>query len=81
MTRVPFIGLIFDLRKNISRSLVMKILNRTTQPLSNIFIEVFNYQKQLIASIHTNNDELDELIVKSKPFLLIASPGKQKNKN
>lgn len=59
----------------------MKILNRTTQPLSNVFIEIFNYKKQLIASTRTNNDGLAELIVKSKPFLLIASPGKQKNKN
>lgn len=51
---------------------------RTTDPLPDVELEVYNYQKQLITSIKTGSEGLAELSVDSQPFLLVAKRGNQR---
>ncbi len=50
----------------------------TTKPVSNVEIELYNYQQQLITSGKTNSKGLLELESKNKAFLLIAKKKKQR---
>ena len=51
---------------------------RTTEPLNNIEIELYNYQNQLITTKKTGSDGLLELELKGKPFLLVAKNGDER---
>jgi uncharacterized protein YfaS (alpha-2-macroglobulin family) len=51
---------------------------KTTKPLTNVTLEVYDYQQQLIAQGRTNSDGIAYVSVKSEPYLLIASDGSQK---
>lgn len=51
---------------------------KTTDPLSGVTLEVYNYQKQLIASTTTNSDGLAKVRTDGMPFLLIARSGDQR---
>ncbi|MDO9512494.1 MAG: MG2 domain-containing protein [Bacteroidales bacterium] len=51
---------------------------KTTKPIGNATLEIYNYQNQLIAKGNTNSDGLAEISIKQIPYLLIASDGAQK---
>ncbi len=51
---------------------------RSTEPISGVSLEVLNYQQKQISKGTTNTKGLAELPLKHKPYLLIASKGKQK---
>jgi uncharacterized protein YfaS (alpha-2-macroglobulin family) len=51
---------------------------KTTEPLSNVTLELYNFQRQLIATLTTNNDGLAKVQLSKKPFLLIAKLGSQR---
>ncbi len=51
---------------------------RTTEPLANVVVEMYNFQNEMIASKLTNNDGLLEIDLQKKPFLLIAKKDKQR---
>lgn len=51
---------------------------KTTGPLSGVTLEIYNYQKQLIASTTTNSDGLAKVRTDEIPFLLIARSGEQR---
>jgi len=51
---------------------------RTTQPLNDVTVELLNYQMQTVVKGKTNSDGMVALSPKEKPFLCIASKGKQK---
>jgi hypothetical protein len=51
---------------------------KTTKPVANVSLEVFDYQQQLIAEGSTNRDGIAYLSVKEVPYLLIATDGSQK---
>jgi len=51
---------------------------RSTQPLSDITVELLNYQLQPLAKGKTDSDGIAVISTKEKPFLVIASKGKQK---
>ncbi len=50
---------------------------KTTQPLSNVSIEIFNFQNQLMKKATTNSDGLVDIDLNKKPFLLVAKQDKQ----
>ena len=45
---------------------------RTTEPVANVDVEIYNYQNQLITSSKSNGEGLVRLDVTKKPYLLIA---------
>ncbi len=51
---------------------------KTTESLSGVEIKLYNYQQQVIATGTTDSDGFATIKVGKKPFLLIASQGKQK---
>ncbi|MBN1182859.1 MAG: hypothetical protein JXB49_11265 [Bacteroidales bacterium] len=51
---------------------------KTTEPMPNVTLEVYNFQQQLIASTQTNSEGFGDLTVDSKPFLLIAKKDAQR---
>ncbi len=51
---------------------------RTTNPLGNVKVEAFNFQHQLMISGSTNSDGFLNLETDGKPYLLVATYGKQK---
>ncbi len=51
---------------------------RTTKPLSNVHVDIYNYQQQLIGSQKTNREGLCFIDFKQKPFMLIAKKGKER---
>lgn len=51
---------------------------RTTEPVNDVDLLVYNYQNQLIGSVKTIKDGIANLQLKGKPFLLIAKKGKQR---
>ncbi len=51
---------------------------RTTEPLSGVEIEIFNYQQQAIGSTRTNDKGIATLSLDNKPFMLIARYGEQR---
>ena len=61
------------------KKLVIAITDlNTTKPLSNVSVEIYNYQQQLINKKKTDNKGLLTLNFDNKPFLLIAKKGKQR---
>lgn len=51
---------------------------KTTDPLSNVVVEVYDYQNQLIRSGSTGSAGLVDLELGKKPFLLIAKRGNER---
>ncbi|HEY6161328.1 MAG TPA: MG2 domain-containing protein [Bacteroidia bacterium] len=51
---------------------------RTTKPVSNVTLQLYNYQHQLIGSVKTNDDGQASVEMKKKPFLLVAMNGAQR---
>lgn len=51
---------------------------RTTSPLSNVKIELYNYQKQFLVSENTNSDGMAVLKTTKVPAFLIAKSDKQR---
>jgi len=51
---------------------------RTTQPLTGVDLEIYNYQNQLIQTAKTDQSGMIEIALESKPFLLVAKNGKER---
>ncbi len=51
---------------------------RTTEVISNVTIEVYNYQQQLLGEVQTGPDGLAEMMLQGHPFYLIAKHGDQR---
>jgi uncharacterized protein YfaS (alpha-2-macroglobulin family) len=51
---------------------------RTTEPIANVEVDIYNYQNQLIASSKSNKDGLVRIDVSRKPYLLIAKHENQR---
>ncbi len=51
---------------------------KTAQPISGVNLEVFDYQKQLLATEASGLDGLVSIPLEKKPFLLVASKDNQK---
>ncbi len=51
---------------------------RTTEPLENVQLELYNYQQQLIGAVKTGKNGLAEISIDKEPFLLIAKKDKQR---
>jgi len=51
---------------------------RTTEPLSGVKVEVYDYQQQKISETTTNSDGFADIKLEEKPFLLIAKKGNEK---
>ncbi len=51
---------------------------KTTEPLSGITIEVYNFQQQLMESTSTDQDGFASINLEGKPFLLIAKRGEER---
>ncbi len=51
---------------------------RTTAPLSNIDIEVYDYQRQLLESEKTNSDGIAVFPAMDEPFFIIAKKGNER---
>lgn len=50
----------------------------TTQPLSNVTVEVYDYQLQVIKTLTTNAEGMCEATFSKKPFLMVAKTGSQR---
>lgn len=50
----------------------------TTKPTSDVTVEFYDYQQQLLGSAITNSDGMAELSLTKKPFALIAKKDKQR---
>jgi alpha-2-macroglobulin len=50
---------------------------KTTEPLSGVNVEIYNYQNQLMKSTTTGSDGLIDIELDKKPFLLVAKQGNQ----
>jgi uncharacterized protein YfaS (alpha-2-macroglobulin family) len=48
---------------------------RTTQPIPNTTLDVYDYQQQLITTLHTNEIGMASAEIKHKAFLLVAHKG------
>jgi uncharacterized protein YfaS (alpha-2-macroglobulin family) len=51
---------------------------RTTEALSNVSIELYDYQQQKIEEITTDKDGMAEIDLRRKPFLLVAKRGEDR---
>lgn len=51
---------------------------QTAKPLSNVTLEILNYQQQILGSVTTNNEGIANIAISAKPFLLVAKSGKQR---
>lgn len=51
---------------------------RTTYPISNVTIEILNYQNQVVGTTRTDEKGLARIPVSSKPYLLIAKNDNQR---
>lgn len=51
---------------------------RTTEPLSNVQLEIYDFQQQKIGETTTSSEGFADIQLKEKPFLLIASRGNEK---
>jgi len=51
----------------------------SSKPLSGVNVEFFNYQQQLIGSGSTNGDGMAEVLLRSKPFIVVAKKGLEKS--
>jgi len=45
---------------------------RTTKPVANVMVEIYDYQNQLISTAKANSEGLVRLDITKKPFLLVA---------
>lgn len=71
------LGVIAKMGNN--KKLVVAVTDmRTTKPLSNVTVELYNYQNQLISSKKTDGDGMLEVELKNKPHLLVAKKGKER---
>ncbi|SMO59954.1 hypothetical protein SAMN06265379_103234 [Saccharicrinis carchari] len=60
-------------KKGTDKAMVVALTDlRTTEPLANAEVEIYNYQNQLITSAKSNNEGFIRLDVTRQPFLLIA---------
>jgi alpha-2-macroglobulin len=60
-------------------SLMIAVANLvTTKPMGGVELEVYDYQRQKMASGKTDNDGFCNISLKSKPFLIIAKDGDQR---
>ncbi len=50
----------------------------STQPLSGVDLAIYNYQQQLIASVGTDGEGMASIQLDEKPFVIIASNGKER---
>lgn len=50
----------------------------TTKPLSNVSLEIYNYQNTLLESVTTDGDGFAKVDLTTKPFLLVAKHGTQR---
>lgn len=50
----------------------------TTAPVSNVTLEIYNYQQQLIGTTRTGSDGMAEIMLENKPFYLVAKNGDQR---
>lgn len=51
---------------------------KTTEPLSGVQLDIYNYQQQLLATESTNQDGMAQIDLTYKPYLLVASHNEQK---
>ena len=51
---------------------------KTTDPLSGVSVEIFDYQNQLIGTADTDDNGMVEIDITKKPFLLIAKMGEER---
>ncbi len=51
---------------------------KTTAPLSNVSVELYDFQQQVIGSGQTDSDGKVEILSKQKPFMLAAKNGEQR---
>ncbi len=51
---------------------------KSTDPISGVTLEVYNFQRQLITTLKTDGDGIVQYTDKRKPFLLIAKQGVQR---
>jgi uncharacterized protein YfaS (alpha-2-macroglobulin family) len=70
-------GLIAKRGSNNSMLFVVTDL-KTTMPIPNTVLEVYDYQQQLIATFKTDGDGMAKGDIPHKPFLLIAKKGEQR---
>ncbi len=60
-------------KKGSDKEMVVAVTDlRTTDPVANVDVEIYNYQNQLISSSKSNGEGLVKLDVTKKPYLLIA---------
>ncbi len=60
-------------KKGSDKEMVVAVTDlRTTEPVANVDVEVYNYQNQLISSSKSNGEGLVKLDVTKQPYLLIA---------
>ncbi|MFN8436161.1 MAG: MG2 domain-containing protein [Cytophagales bacterium] len=51
---------------------------KTTKPMSDVELEILDFQQQVMATTKTNGEGIAEIQVKGLPFLLIAKAGNQR---
>ncbi len=51
---------------------------KTTNPLSDVVVEYYDFQQQKLATAKTNSDGMAVTKLKSKPFILVAKKGNQR---
>jgi uncharacterized protein YfaS (alpha-2-macroglobulin family) len=71
------LGIIAKAGNNSSMTFAVSDL-RTTKPVGNVTLDIYNYQHQLITSVKTNDQGQALVEMKKKPFLLVASSGSQR---
>ncbi|MBI9063954.1 MAG: alpha-2-macroglobulin [Marinilabiliaceae bacterium] len=66
-------------KQGTDKELVVAITDiRTTYPISNVEVEILNYQNQVVGTTRTDEKGLARISVTGKPYLLIAKDGKQR---
>ena len=66
-------------KKGMEGSMLFAVTDlKTTEPLSGVTLELYNYQKQLIQKTETNGSGQAEVSLTQKPFLLVAKKGSQR---
>ncbi|MFT6716666.1 MAG: hypothetical protein ACJA0Q_001312 [Saprospiraceae bacterium] len=51
---------------------------KTTRPLANITIQVYNYQQHVLKTVVTNVEGIAKFKLREEPFLLVAKKGKER---
>ncbi|WP_430933576.1 alpha-2-macroglobulin family protein [Saccharicrinis sp. 156] len=66
-------------KKGADKEMVVAVTDlRTTEPLANVDVEIYNYQNQQIASSKSNGNGLVRVDVTKRPFLLVAKQENQR---